>query len=101
MCIVCLKCVVYEYVVASVCSVCGECMCIHAVMYVWCALVDGNEEGDSDQTKQRTFGANGPLQDRNATRVSRGALERLSMCLMVPLRHRVASLCDNQRCHLH
>lgn len=36
-------------------------MCVHVVMHVWCALVNGNEEGDCDQTKQRTFGVDGPF----------------------------------------
>lgn len=41
------------------CVQCGECIVYMWFMYMWCALVDGNEEGDGDQTKQRTFGAKG------------------------------------------
>lgn len=47
--------------IASVCSVCSGYMCVHVVMHVWCVLVNGNEEGNSDQTKQRTFGVSGPF----------------------------------------
>lgn len=68
---VCSLCVVHEYVVAPVCSVCGECMC---GMHLWMVM---SRVTVAKQSRELLVPKD-HFQDTNATRLSSSTLERLT-----------------------